>query len=37
MSLFLSEKFLLSTDTAQKLYFDYAKDQKIIEVAFILD
>ncbi|MBR6679630.1 MAG: glucuronate isomerase [Clostridia bacterium] len=31
MSRFLSEKFLLSTDTAQKLYFDYAKDQKIID------
>ena len=31
MSQFLSEKFLLNTQTAEKLYFEYAADQPIID------
>ncbi|MGX5817778.1 glucuronate isomerase [Chitinophaga lutea] len=31
MKTFLSEDFLLQTDTARKLYFDYAKDMPVID------
>ena len=31
MKKFLDDNFLLQTDVAQKLYFDYAKDQPIYD------
>ena len=31
MKKFLDDNFLLQTDAAQKLYFDYAKDQPIYD------
>src|SRR5687768_9488503 len=31
MKAFLSEDFILRTDTARKLYFDYAKDMPVID------
>ena len=31
MRQFLDDNFLLETETAKRLYFDYAKDQPILE------